>query len=319
MVLMLNAFKTDRSCIIAIGIIFSIMYYGCLITEYVKKKKFYDNVQSVMDEIDNKMLMSELVPDCDFAEGKFLKEMLYETDYCYGSRINELFCSVEDFKEYVEMWIHEVKIPLSSLMLMNYNRNEDVELRAARLSELDNYLEQILYYIRADVSDKDYLLKSVILEDIINQVIIKNKEFLISRKIKIEKDNLAKAVVTDSKWMEYIINQILNNSIKYSGNNPVISFSTAENDEAVMLVIKDNGIGIEPSDLDRVFDKSFTGANGRTGRKSTGMGLYLCHKLCKKLGHGISVESVVGEYTRVTISFGKNEYYSDVTKNLTKM
>lgn len=114
------------------------------------------------------------------------------------------------------MWIHEVKIPLSSLMLMNYNRNDDVVTRSAGLSELDNYLEQILYYIRADVSDKDYLLKKVSLEEIINQVIVKNKEFLIGRRIKIKKENLEKTVVTDSKWMEFIINQILNNSIKYS-------------------------------------------------------------------------------------------------------
>lgn len=113
--------------------------------------------------------------------------------------------------------------------------------------------------------------------------------------------------------MEFIINQILNNSIKYSKDNPIISFYTMEDDELVILVIEDNGIGIEPSDLDRVFDKSFTGINGRMGRKSTGMGLYLCRKLCKKLGHVISVESSVGEYTKVRISFGKNEFYSDVT------
>lgn len=312
-VLMLNAFKVDKSCIIALTGIFSVMYFSCLAAEFIKKKKFYDNMKSVMAELDNKLLISELVPGCDFTEGRILKELLYETGYCYGNRINELSRSVEDFKEYVEMWIHEVKIPLSSLMLMNYNRNDDVVTRSAGLSELDNYLEQILYYIRADVSDKDYLLKKVSLEEIINQIIVKNKEFLIARKIKIKKENLEKTVVTDSKWMEFIINQILNNSIKYSKDNPIISFYTREDDESVILVIEDNGIGIEPSDIDRVFDKTFTGINGRTGRKSTGMGLYLCRKLCKKLGHVISVESSVGEYTKVIISFGKNEFYSDVT------
>lgn len=312
-VLMLNAFKVDKSCIIAQTGIFSVMYFGCMAAEFIKKKKFYDNIKSVMAELDNKLLIAELVPGCDFTEGRILKELLYETGYCYGNRINELSCSVEDFKEYVEMWIHEVKIPLSSLMLMNYNRNDDVVTRSAGLSELDNYLEQILYYIRADVSDKDYLLKKVSLEEIINQVIVKNKEFLIGRRIKIKKENLEKTVVTDSKWMEFIINQILNNSIKYLKDNPIISFYTMEDDESVILVIEDNGIGIEPSDLDRVFDKSFTGINGRMGRKSTGMGLYLCRKLCKKLGHVISVESSVGEYTKVRISFGKNEFYSDVT------
>lgn len=156
---MLNAFKVDKSCIIVLTGIFSVMYFGCMTAEFIKKKKFYDNMKSVMAELDNKLLIAELVPGCDFTEGRILKELLYETGYCYGNRINELSRSVEDFKEYVEMWIHEVKIPLSSLMLMNYNRNDDVVTRSAGLSELDNYLEQILYYIRADVSDKDYLLK----------------------------------------------------------------------------------------------------------------------------------------------------------------
>ena len=261
-VLMLNAFKVDKSCIIVLTGIFSVMYFGCMTAEFIKKKKFYDNMKSVMAELDNKLLIAELVPGCDFTEGRILKELLYETGYCYGNRINELSRSVD---------------------------------------------------IRADVSDKDYLLKKVSLEEIINQVIVKNKDFLIGRRIKIKKENLEKTVVTDSKWMEFIINQILNNSIKYSKDNPIISFYTMEDDESVILVTEDNGIGIEPSDLDRVFDKSFTGINGRTGRKSTGMGLYLCRKLCKKLGHVISVESSVGEYTKVMISFGKNEFYSDVT------
>ena len=115
---MLNAFKVDKSCIIALTGIFSVMYFGCMAAEFIKKKKFYDNMKSVMAELDNKLLIAELVPGCDFTEGRILKELLYETGYCYGNRINELSRSVEDFKEYVEMWIHEVKIPLSSLMMM---------------------------------------------------------------------------------------------------------------------------------------------------------------------------------------------------------
>ena len=123
-------------------------------------------------------------------------------------------------------------------------------------------------------------------------------------------------VLTDAKWMEFMLNQIVNNSIKYKDKTKAESYikmSAAEDKKCVVLEILDNGIGINASDLPRVFDKSFTGENGREFSKATGMGLYIVKKLCDKLGHAITIESVKGEYTRVKITFYKNDFYKEIT------
>ena len=283
--------------------------------EFIKKKKFYDNIKSVMAELDNKLLIAELVPGCDFTEGRILKELLYETGYCYGNRINELSCSVEDFKEYVEMWIHEVKIPLSSLMLMNYNRNDDVVTRSAGLSELDNYLEQILYYVRSENAQKDYIISDCRLSKLIAAVAVKNKDDILENNIDFQVENADADVCTDSKWLEFILNQIISNSIKYRDekktDGSVIKIYVVKNDKSTVLNIYDNGIGIPAADLPRVFDKSFTGENGHAYSKATGMGMYIVKNLCEKLGHKITIESVKGEYTLVSIEFFKNDFYKE--------
>ena len=312
MVLLLNAFKADGTFIIAFCLLFLLILLINFIFEYYKRKKFYDDFCSTLKSIDKKMLIIETVKEPEFTEAKIMLDAMYDIRLEYCDEINILEKSVKDFKEYVEMWIHEIKLPLASLVLMNYNKNTEFDKQKKQLELLEGYLDQILYYVRSDVSDKDYMLKKVNLENPVNNVIKKYKELLIGNKIRIKKDNTDRIVITDAKWMEFIIGQIINNSIKYISKEPYISFSVNYNSEITELVIEDNGIGICESDLPRVFDKSFTGENGRIGRNSTGMGLYICSKLCNKLGHSIRIESEQGKYTRVIIGFGNNEFYTDV-------
>ena len=133
---------------------------------------------------------------------------------------------------------------------------------------------------------------------------------MIGNKIRIEKNDTAHSVVTDSKWLTFMLGQIVNNSIKYrdAAKQPRISFAVEEMADKTVLKIRDNGIGIPEQDIDRVFDKTFTGENGRKGNASTGMGLYICKQLCNKLGHAITIASVYGEYTEVEIAFGKETF-----------
>lgn len=137
---------------------------------------------------------------------------------------------------------------------------------------------------------------------------------LLEEKIEFKVSNVDTYVFTDSKWLEFIIGQIINNSIKYKRNikSSFIKIYTEENKTKTTLVIEDNGIGIPESDIKQVFNKSFTGENGRTRSKSTGMGLYIAKSLCEKMGHEISIESEINKYTKVTISFFKNDFYSIV-------
>ena len=210
------------------------------------------------------------------------------------------------------MWIHEVKIPISSLTLLNHNHQDKIDRRCVEeIRKLDNYIDQILYYVRSENAEKDYIIKEKDLQETIKNVALKNKDDLLENNIKLEVDINNEKVLTDSKWLEFILNQIINNSIKYKKDNveSYVKISIIEDKEKIYLSIYDNGIGIPPKDISRVFNKSFTGENGRLREKSTGMGLYIAKKLCDKLGHKITIESKLGEYTKVTIMFSKNDFY----------
>ena len=149
------------------------------------------------------------------------------------------------------------------------------------------------------------------MQKIIKDVALKNKDDLLENKVNLEVDIHNEKVLTDSKWLEFVLNQNINNSIKYKKNNndPIIKISVKDEKDKVYLTIWDNGIGIPKNDIKRVFDKSFTGENGRIMAKSTGMGLYIVKKLCDKLGHKIIIESEIHKYTKITIIFYKNDFY----------
>ena len=218
-----------------------------------------------------------------------------------------------DFKEYIEMWIHEVKIPLASLILFENNHKDKVDKKVKKqLRRLENYLEQVLYYVRSENAERDYFIKEINLKEVIKKVGLKNMDDLLEEKIDFEVLDVDYTVLTDSKWLEFILNQIINNSIKYKRNikDSYIKIFTDNKKDKITLVIEDNGIGIPKSDLKQVFDKTFTGENGRKKSGSTGMGLFIAKNLCKKLGHHIEISSEEGKYTRVSITIGKSDFYS---------
>ena len=179
------------------------------------------------------------------------------------------------------------------------------------LDKLENYTEQALFYARSSVVNKDYIINKTNLKEIVNGAILKNKTTLLNEKITLILDDLKdEDVYTDSKWAIFIVNQIIQNSIKYSKKEDrKIEIYSCKKDDKVILYIKDNGIGIRDKEITRVFDKGFTGENGRiTGQKSTGIGLYLCKKLCDKLGLGIELSSKKDCGTEIRIIFPKNSY-----------
>ena len=223
---------------------------------------------------------------------------------------------LQDFKEYIEMWIHEVKIPLATLILISNNHKEQFDKKTKlQLKRLEDYVDQVLYYVRSENAEKDYLIKETDLSKVIKNVGLKNMDDLLENKIDYIVENVNYKILTDSKWLEFILGQIINNSIKYKRNidDSYIKIFVQEKEEKTTLIIEDNGIGIKNSDLKQVFDKSFTGENGRNTNKSTGMGLFIAKNMCKKLGHKIDIESKYNEYTKVYITFAKNKYY-DVLK-----
>ena len=308
--LILMAFKIKAEIIIPTLIIFLICNLIILLIDYFRKKKFYSELLYNIEGLDKAYLVLETLENPEFYEGKLLYQALYEINKSFLENVNKIDKSRKDFKEYVEMWIHEVKIPLASLILtINNHKNEINPKIKTQIKKLEDYVDQVLYYVRSENAEKDYLIKEINLGNI-----IKNMDDLLDNNIEFIVEKTNALVFSDSKWLEFIIGQIVNNSIKYKRNikNSYIKISIKEEKTKVILKIEDNGIGIKESDIKQVFDKSFTGENGRVRSKSTGMGLYIAKNMCERLGHTITIESSVNKYTIVYITFAKNDFYKIV-------
>ncbi len=311
-ILLLVGFKVSLELIIVINSLLVIFAILVLIIEYLKKRSFYNEFVNIVDKLDKKYLVIEMLNSPNFQEGEILYNELFEINKSMLENIKNYEISMNDFKDYIEMWIHEVKIPLSSLILMIHNNKNNISSKMVdQVKRLDNYVDQVLFYVRAENAEKDYLIKKTELNKVINKIALKNKDYILENNICFSVLNCEKKVLTDSKWLEFIIDQIINNSIKYKRDiaSSFIKIYTEENNEEIRLIIYDNGIGIDAKDLPRVFDKTYTGTNGRLKSKSTGMGLYIAKNLCKKLGHKIAIESKVNEYTKVIITFNKESIY----------
>ena len=306
-----------------------------ILIEYKRKKHYYSKLMNNMTELKEKYLISEIIKTPNFIEGKILKEVLQDTSKSMLENVNYYKNIQEEYKEYIELWIHEVKIPIaaSKLIIENnknidqkdnqslqfttqetsrlYNKNEIMRSIDEELDKVENYTEQALFYARSNAVEKDYIIGKTNLKEIVNGAILKNKITLLNEKISIELNNLkSEEVYTDSKWAIFIVNQIIQNAIKYAKkDNKKIIISSKEKSDKVILYIKDNGIGIKKGEITRVFERGFTGENGRIiGQKSTGIGLYLCKKLCDKLGLGIELNSEKDKGTEVRIIFPQNSY-----------
>ena len=284
------------------------LYVVSIAIEYFKKKKFYDNLSNMLEELEEEYLITEIINTPDFLEGKLLKNTIETIDKSMLENVNKYKYMTEDYKEYIELWIHEIKIPIAaSKMVIENNKNEVTKSIDEELDKVENYIEQALFYARSNTVEKDYYIRKVVLKEIVNESIKKNKSSLIQEKISID---IHEEVNTDNKWIVFILNQIIQNSIKYRRKeNSAIEIYANQGKENVILYIKDNGIGIKQGEITRVFEKGFTGTNGRlSNKKSTGIGLYLCKKLCNKLGIGIELNSVQNEETEVRLVFPQSSY-----------
>lgn len=307
----LMAYNVGMFIKIYIPLIIMGLYVISIIIEYFKRKKFYNNLLKMLEELDEKYLITEIIKTPNFLEGQIFKNSLEQIDKSMLENVNKYKYMTEDYKEYIELWIHEIKIPISaSKMVIENNKNAITKSIDEELDKVENYIEQALFYARSNTVEKDYYIRKVFLKEIVTESIKKNKSSLIQEKISIDIHDLEIEVNTDNKWIVFILNQIIQNSIKYrKKENSVMEIYANQGKENVILYIKDNGIGIKQGEITRVFEKGFTGTNGRlSNKKSTGIGLYLCKKLCNKLGIGIELNSVQNEGTEVKLVFPKDSY-----------
>lgn len=295
----------------AIFFIFILNFIGVLIFhvyDYFNKKKYYNELISNLDVLDKKYLISDVVDEGNFIDSKILYYVIKESTKAMNDEIASLKISNNEYREYIELWVHEIKTPIASCkLLIENNKSEITKSIDEEIYKVENYIEQALFYTRSNTLEKDYIIKELNLKSSINKVIKRNANTLIERKIKIEVKDLDRIVYSDSKWIEFIINQIISNSIKYIGSDEcIIKFYTNKIGENIILYIEDTGIGMNERDVIKSFEKGYTGENGRKFGKSTGIGLYLCKKLAIKLGLGINLTSELNVGTKVSITFPIN-------------
>lgn len=290
--------------LLVIGILLELIYLG---QQYMKKFRYYKEMTIKLDMLDQKNMLSEMMERPDFFEGEFIYDILQSCNKSMNDEILQYRTEAAGYREYIEMWLHEVKTPLAAAKLILENHPSEItEAMDEALQQINYYLEQALYYARSNSVEKDYLVKELNLKDMVQKAVRSNARIMISNKIKISMNNLDQKIFSDEKWLLFILNQIISNAVKYKKEDPQISFEARQSTNQIFLEIRDNGIGIAAKDLPRVTDKGYTGTTGRNYEKSTGMGLYLCKKLCDKLHLSFKIESKEEEYTIVTIGFPRS-------------
>lgn len=329
---LLCAFNFGVQMAALMAVLAAIFFIIMFIWDFCRKRNFYNSLIDNIQRIDKKYLVIETLDEPEFYEGNLVYTAMYDINKSMIEHINQYERGQQDFKDFIEMWVHEIKLPIASLTLMCHNDKEHIDKKfITQLNRLDDYADKVLYYVRSENAEKDYSFGKVNLKTIINKTAVRNKDIILSNNISLNVHDIDTYVNTDAKWLEFIVNQIISNSIKYKKTSAEAYIevyseqrqgSGTDKVGQAVLHIKDNGIGIPAKDIDKVFIKSYTGSNGRNNAKSTGMGLYIAKNMCGKLGHNIEIKSIEGEYTEVEITFYGDSYYnpvniekSDIIKN----
>lgn len=304
----LLAFRVETQVMALVAVIFVLSAAACLLWDYFRKKEYYSRLEAMLSELDKKYLLAEMMDEPGFLEGQILSDTLVESGKAMADHVADYRRTNKEFREYIEMWVHEVKIPVASLRLMCHNKTLDPGKITGELKRIDDYIDNVLYYSRAENAGQDYIIKEISLEECFKTAAIKNMDALNMMGADLRTEGLDLSLMTDGKCLEFIFGQLLDNSMKYKSPDRSLEIKVSAQDlpDRTVVVFADNGIGIAPEDIPYVFDKSFTGHNGRKGAHSTGMGLFIVKSLCQRLGHSISVSSEAGSSTTFTLTFGKS-------------
>ena len=311
----------------AVGFVTTLYLLVCAISlgaEYLKKRSYYKELLARLKGLDQKYLLTEMLEPPTFSEAEILCDVLLQVNKSMNDRVSEHRRASEDYREYIETWVHEIKTPIASAhLILDNNPGPMARQLEEELRRVEGYVEQALYYTRSNSVEKDYLIKPVNLQSLVSAAVRRSARPLIESHMRPCLHDLDVTVYTDEKWLLFILGQLLGNAIKYrlpraaAQNEPGeeaqpegrITVYAESGSSQITLTIADDGIGIPAQDLNRVFDKGFTGSNGRRYSKSTGMGLYLCKKLCTRLGLGIRVESDGKTGTTVRLTFPKSKMF----------
>ncbi|HEL4749527.1 TPA: sensor histidine kinase [Clostridioides difficile] len=299
----IDIFKNKYSELIYLDflVLFIIMVF--FVIDYINFRNSYTNLYNC---IENSGEIDSYLVDGQSFEENLIKDIIENLKIKNNSDIETYKQSLKELDEYIAKWVHEIKIPISSLSIITDRLSSiedslDIKNQVAKINFLVN---SILYSSRSNTMFEDVFINKFNLEKLVKMSIKNNSFLLIKNNVEVSLNELENDVYTDSKCMSYVLDQIINNAIKYSKEVGKIEFNSKKLENGVVLSIKDFGIGINEEDISRVFDKGFAGKNGRNQLyKSTGMGMYFVKKMIDSLGHEIEVCSKIGSYTIFNIYF----------------
>lgn len=272
---------------------------GCLVIDVYKsyrKYQCFSFLKKLPPELMKEMPEARTLEDVQYQE--IIERLMAESK----AQEEKMLYSYQNMMDYYTTWVHQIKTPIAAMKLQLQNEDTDFSRKLSEdLFRIEQYVEMVLMYLRLDTESSDYVFKEYELDDIVRQAVHKYARLFIRRRLQLKYQPLQAKVLTDEKWLVFVIEQILSNAIKYTSQGGI----TIELEEERILCIKDTGMGIAPQNLPRIFEKGYTGYNGRMDKSASGIGLYLCKRICNQLGHRIWAESVVEEGTSIKIDLSR--------------
>lgn len=276
----------------------------CLIVRYYKINARLREFDAVMKGLDKKYLFAECVSKPVDTHERRLFEWMRRAGKAMIEAVSDAESQRKEYREYIESWVHEIKAPITAAQLVCDNhKTEQSRKLSILLTQIEEHVERALYYARAGSVEKDFIIRETPLAAIVRDAITKHQTLLIHSGVRVEAEDVSGAVYTDGKWVSFMLGQCLSNAIRYRKDEPVIRLASVQAGDAICLTITDNGAGIPKDELPRIFERGFTGSNGRAKGQSTGMGLYICKKLADFLQIKLEAASVQGEYTTISLTF----------------
>lgn len=295
---------TGAGIIILLCIAYFFAVFCVQAAEFFRCRSRLQELENILDGLDEKYLFFECVPGAGNSYERRLLDLSKKAGRSMIGTVSDAQAAQREYREYVESWVHEIKAPITAAELICRSAAPEMRRKLSReLSQIEAHVERALFYARAETPEKDLIVRQVSLLPIARQAIDNHRSLLIKNDIRIEIKNLEQTVYTDEKWVVFILGQLLQNAARYRSDDPVIVMSAGQIGEQVQLFVRDNGIGILSHELPRVFDRGYTGSNGRSRGGSTGMGLYLCRKLADCLEIDLQITSEAGKGTTVVLTF----------------
>ena len=306
--LFLFATGTQPGVLIILLFVLLFIFAAAQIYDFSRQRVYLRELDSILDSLDQKYLFAECVPPPQNLYARRLFNLTLRAGRAMTGAVSDAQASQREYREYVERWVHEIKAPITASRLICRELDGGTRRRLmAELSQIEAHVERALFYARAENPEQDCLFRQIELEKIAVQAIENHRSLLIQNGIRVEMENMNCAVYTDEKWAVFILGQLLQNAARYRGSEPVITLSAKLLGRQAQLIVHDNGIGIPAHELPRVFERGFTGSNGRIRGGSTGIGLYLCRKLAVFLELELRMDSQEGAGTTVTLTFPAKE------------